>query len=51
MMYNSVFNTPNGGIYPSTVINPVNEKPQVSTLNEKEEKRLASTGGNEFVFT
>ena len=51
MMYNSVFNTPNGGIYPSTVINPVNEKPQVSTLNEKEEKILASTGGNEFVFT
>ena len=52
MMYNSVFGTPNnGGIYPSTVINPVNEKPQVSTLNEKEEKILASTGGNEFVFT
>lgn len=55
MMYNSApaFGAPiNGGFpYPSTVINPIQEKPQVSTLTAKEEKILASTGGNEFVFT
>lgn len=54
MMYNSAptFGAPTGGFpYPSTVINPIQEKPQVSTLTAKEEKLLASTGGNEFVFT
>ena len=55
MIYNSTPSfggTPTGGFpYPSTVINPIQEKPQVSTLTAKEEKLLASSGGNEFVFT
>lgn len=54
MMYNNApaANPMVGGFgYPSTVINPVNEKPAVSTLNQQEEKILAKTGGNDYVFT
>ena len=56
MMYNNAtgaFGAPTMGYpgYPNTVVNPINEKPAVSTLTEKEEKILASTGGNEFIFT
>lgn len=51
-MYDTPANPMVGGFgYPSTVINPVNEKPAVSTLNQQEEKILAKTGGNDYVFT